>query len=523
MIESAAQKKTPIPIWASPADALTWGISTPNGDDRRWRREQFEAVQPHAALALAKRYKRTAVATSMRDANLELLATTTRCQIPGLPNLDCGNDDIRCLADQRSRTCSRFAGRQEKESWCLRSGIEPPIPAISDAIACRRMDSRSWWTRRLRNIRDRRNESLAIELGAVCATSSKYASKAAVKQYRTRQRACMEFLQQLTLINELGDTLALVDIIEKSLANPYVRRSEMMCRMFGVEEVARESGLAAVFVTITCPSRMHAYHRNGTPNRKYDGTDPRTANAHLGGVWKRIRAAMQRTGISPIGFRVAEPHHDATPHWHLLLFIPPEQIAAVKGLINRYALEDSPDESGAAARRVTFEDIDYERGSATAYVAKYISKNIDGYGLDDENAGNAAAAVRTWASIWGIRQFQFFGSPPIGPWRELRHLHSPVHGTIEKLRRAADASCFAEYIRLQGGLGRKAEDYARVAIIAEEQGEESIAGPAESAVAAPRGAIIRIRFGNEETRFRRHVWAVVPTLALGRDYLEFCQ
>lgn len=41
------------------------------------------------------------------------------------------------------------------------------------------------------------------------------------------------------------------------------------------------------------------------------------------------------------------------------------------------SLQDSPDEAGAQKHRVGVTPIDYRRGSATAYVAKYVSKNID--------------------------------------------------------------------------------------------------------------------------------------------------
>ncbi|MFP3354857.1 replication endonuclease, partial [Pseudoalteromonas sp. SIMBA_153] len=78
--------------------------------------------------------------------------------------------------------------------------------------------------------------------------------------------------------------------------------------------------------------------------------------------------------------------------------------------------------------------IDPEKGSAVAYIAKYISKNINGgrmTGADDNDheaetdAATGANAVTSWSRWHCIRQFQFFGAASVTLWRELRRVREP--------------------------------------------------------------------------------------------------
>jgi hypothetical protein len=119
-------------------------------------------------------------------------------------------------------------------------------------------------------------------------------------------------------------------------------------------------------------------------NKRYDGTLPGQAQKYLTKVWSRIRAKLARQGIQPYGFRIAEPNHDGTPHWHLLVFVAPEHLADLQATIWKYALQDSPDKPGALKHRVDFKLIDAGKGTAAGYIAKYVAKNIDGYKLDSD-------------------------------------------------------------------------------------------------------------------------------------------
>jgi hypothetical protein len=229
-----------------------------------------------------------------------------------------------------------------------------------------------------------------------------------------------------------------------------------MTRIRGCEEFAAARSMVAEFWTITTPSRYHAQRMVGTisePNPQYVDLRPDAGRQYLNHVGALWRAAVQRRGLDVFGLRVAEPHHDATPHWHMLLFGAPRDVRHARRLMKWvYALRDCPDERGAKAHRFSAEPIDPAKGDAAGYVAKYVSKNIDaeGVGCDLETGRSASKMVKradAWAAAWGFRQFQFFGTPNVTTWRALRKVDGVVSDTnIEAARVAADAGDWCAYM-----------------------------------------------------------------------------
>lgn len=450
-----------------------------------------------------------------RAANMGVLHTVAQlqdAQRAGL-RLDATEDDIRGRAVVFARHYARIAEHGDIEfatskalaemqrhgmadyfpgwkpgqpgKWCPKRGKN--LRSILARVACE-----SFWRRVLRKVFAQTIERCSIGLGLVNKRRDCYVSDLSVKRRRAQVAANAAMMEATELENERGERFKLADLAAKSTACKTVRRAELMTRISGFEKVADEVGHGATFVTVTCPSRMHKWtDRDGGvfPNRRYDGTTPREAQAYLSKQWAKMRAAMARQGVEVYGFRVAEPHHDGCPHWHMLLWHKVSQGAEMRALFVRYfLLNDSATERGADDYRLKFQAIDRTEGSAAAYIAKYISKSIDGYKVGVDMWGNDAiessARVEAWASTWRIRQFQQIGGAPVTVWRELRRINTegmPADLLPDSLAAglgavnigqtgALWAHGWANYIKAQGGpcAGRKAQ---RIKLLRQDTGE----------------------------------------------------
>jgi hypothetical protein len=320
-----------------------------------------------------------------------------------------------------------------------------------------RLEDPLWWRRQLRKMWSRRSEQAMRELGAVRKGADIYASESAVRLRGDQQRRMRNFLKSCVAVNEDGEVLSLEQIAEKSLSNPSLRRGELMARIKGFEKIADRLKWEAIFATVTAPSAFHPQLFHGGANPRYTGATVREAQDWLCTTWSRVRSQLDRDGVKYFGFRVAEPHHDGTPHWHMLLFVKKGLRKELSRTLVSGWLQEFGDEKGAYQKRVTIERIDRRRGSATGYLAKYIAKNLDAAGVinaqsaRETGVGQATAMdhglavqdglarVLAWASVHGIRQFQQLGGPPVGLYREARRVRQPVaHTDLERARGFAD-------------------------------------------------------------------------------------
>ena len=442
------------------ADELTSNFGTP--DCKQFRRHVFSVLSPIAG-DLAMRYAKISEQHDFEKANQELLNIHDSLCIHDL-NLCADGDKLYDAAKKLAKKCSN--AREHKKTAedayqaCSRIvqhyRITPPEwKAEKLEPALNRMCCPTWWHRKIQVLRLRTIETMSRNIELVTRCRSVYASDYAVNIKRKQKEKQREYLESTFIGNEVGDQFSLQELSDRSVSNPAIRRAELMVRIKGFEMVADHVGHVGEFYTLTTPSRMHACLHTGATNPRYDGTTPLQAHEYLTHLWSLIRAELHRRDIRPYGFRVVEPHHDGTPHWHFLFFMPEEHCKTVREVMQFYALLDNGNEPGALKHRFKAEAIDRAKGSAVGYIAKYIAKNIDGHALEQDLYGNdaqkAAERITAWANIWGIRQFQQIGGPSVTVWRQLRKLGHTDDNELEPIRKFATASDWAAFMLAMGG------------------------------------------------------------------------
>jgi len=398
------------------------------------------------------------------------------------------------------------------------------------AAAVARMGCPHFWRRAYRTLLSRTRETVAVGIGLVRKTAGMYCSDESVAGSRAQDLRNVAVLESVVGVNDHQQAYTLAELSAKGVANQEIRRHELLTRIAGFELIAKECGHFAVMVTVTCPSRFHAATTRGdgrvVDNPRYGKLSPREGQEYLAKQWTRCRSAAMRAGLEWYGFRIAEPQHDGTPHWHMLLFMPHgaegvDALVLLQALVRKYFLwNDSPDEKGAAEYRVDFELIDWERGSAVGYVIKYISKNIDGHGVGMDLYGNDAVTssqrVRAWARTWRIRQFQQIGGAPVGVWRELRRVHpdnvpdsapQPLREAVSamniaKVEPGVQSLAWKKFNAAMGGIGTCRKDQ-RIKLIKEKTGARTRYG--EVAADKPVGV-----WAQGVELFRNHIHQMNP-------------
>lgn len=424
----------------------------------RLRAEQGEAAANLRAADLTERLAVSKVSLASNDAELRAQAAE---EAKGVRDY---------LADVLSMGTSASLRLALGERVRLALGVIPASlerqDLALDALIARLTDEK-WWRRQFRAVVARHVEAIARELGFVHKRAGNYVSDESLTRRRQQKARNSKMLETTLAENEAGQVYTLAELAKLSVSNPKNRYAELMVRARGMEAFAKRHDMQALFMVVTCPSRFHARYETGGRNAKWDNSNPRDGQNYLCTLWARVRADLERAGITYYGLRTVEPHHDGTPHWNFLIFAKPLELSLIRMALRQASLLDSPDDAGAAERRFKCEQVSEEKGGAAAYISKYISKTVDGEYVDtDHESGEpgevAAERATAWARTWGIRQFQSIGMPPVTVWREVRRtgkatVPAQQSELFPELKAAVEMQLWDRFIELTGGLVKRAK------------------------------------------------------------------
>ncbi|CNL32202.1 replication gene A [Yersinia frederiksenii] len=229
-----------------------------------------------------------------------------------------------------------------------------------------------------------------------------YASKHAIRDVSVRRQSHFEYLKRCQLENiKTGERIDLIDKVMASISNPEIWRMELMSTIAGTEKYAATQKHVGIFLIITTPSKYHPTRVIGKSdvikvqlNYKWDDDaySPKEGQRYLCKIWAKMRTVFKDHKLSVYGLRVVEPHHDGTPHWHMMLFCEHRQRRQVIDIMRNYTLQEDADERGAKENRFACQYL--KKGGAAGYIAKYIAKNIDGYALEGEHDHETGELLR---------------------------------------------------------------------------------------------------------------------------------
>ena len=427
-----------------------------------WRERQVEYLSADAQAWVRRGAAAVERSEGYRAANSLVAATAVALRSAAIAY---DEDEIQSLARRSAYRCSLSTMDHARELADSKGLTLPTGPNVTDQGIYARLRDERYWRRQLRAIYGRRAECAFRDLGRVHRHADPYVTNDGLARHVQQRARARHFLESHDLVCEqTGEALPLSEIAARSIAAECNRRRELMHRIRGFEEHAASDGHTWDFYTLTVPSAYHVrLAASGAPNPTYERSTVRQARDLLQQLWARVRAKAKRLTLDFYGFRMAEPHHDGTPHWHILMFGPARDLDAFWACIQEHWLSIHRSElvsELAIKARCHRERANASKGTAAGYVAKYVAKGIDGHALVDDDAGetdlpgaDAALRVVAWARLHGIRQFQQIGGPRIGIYRELRRLREPVeYPEIERARLASNSPDFADYWRACAGI-----------------------------------------------------------------------
>ncbi|AQR67294.1 hypothetical protein BZG29_02170 [Janthinobacterium sp. LM6] len=398
--------------------------------------------------------------------------------------IDYSEEDVRALAMKLAREEMPPLLKLRLAEKLL--GIAIPGKTLAAQLA-RLFDAR-YWRRALRVRVLRAREHFFLRLHLIGKRGEAYASDACVTVRIAQLKRQSAWMRDTVLIPRYPLPVAEGEnpyeplTLEQVAPGPKERFAKLYTFVKAVDVLGQEASLASAMVTVTLEPEWHPNPSHGQAS--WNGASPREAHRSLCHRWQAILRDLHRVAIRLSGLRVAEPHKDACPHWHIWLLYRPEHENRILAAIMKYFpnklkirapfRKGMPNTSadvmfdnrelllGGASRALTHPKegaqvevsrINRDISSGASYAMKYLLKTVDAGDALNQQAGlfpadnddatrekkrrheDNAKRVDAYRSVWGLNQGQLFGiAKCLTSWDELRRLTvAPKHRLLKKL------------------------------------------------------------------------------------------
>jgi|LUME01.1.fsa_nt_gb hypothetical protein len=233
-----------------------------------------------------------------------------------------------------------------------------------------------------------------------------------------------------------------------------IKMGERIAITKAMEHDAKQKGMDCLFFTVTCPPEMHPSPKYG--KNSYNGTHLQESTKFLNRKISSSFKELSKKGISRengdvFGFRVIEPHDDACPHIHCLLFIKKAHIRTLveevvkafdyknqftykRRLRNDYKnkvdmlmmslLQSKNNECKTPSihfKLIKTSNDTLKPASPSSYLFKYMFEDYDAF-LEDDFYGDSFA-VTSWRKFVGARSYAVVGWKGfVTAWRDFRKI-----------------------------------------------------------------------------------------------------
>lgn len=315
------------------------------------------------------------------------------------------------------------------------------LPSGQKSIQLNKLKCAKWWFRKLNKTINKQRELLKIAIGIVSFYGQPYASNELVNSYQRKIDAEKKYLSSVYFkCKKTGNNICLADL----KSSDQRRFSEFIVASKAIEKIAKSKGLIAALITLTLPPEYHANPKQGD-SLAWKGYTPEEGYVELTSITNRfnkmIHKACLYNGNSYYSIRTVESHHDATQHFHILVFYKQEFKSIIKNAISYQFGDDYFNNKSNAYNWI---DIDKNKSSPVHYLCKHFTYT------DNSKKENIRVSANKY--IWDIKNFEFTGLSRGAKtlWKKLRKNKTDIDlNAIEKeLQKLAINNDFYGFIEI---------------------------------------------------------------------------